>query len=379
MIFIDQLTIIIGVVLLLFALVTPLLNPFFRRLKQQPTPTESNHCGVTVLLVSNGDATALDEHLPIYLTQDYEGDYQVIVVAEKADLETGNVLKRYANDPRLYFTFVPESSRYMSKNKLAVTLGVKASRHEWIILSDPRLKPMSNRWLHAMSQSLHDDVNMVLGYTNYSDDAPAFHRFEHLHTALYVLRDAQTGQAFRTNCQHVTFRKSEFMSKNGYVDYLKYSIGEYEFLVNKYAREEATVVTTDEATWLIENPLPKKTWENRQVYYQEIRRHLDRGIGLRLQFNTDQLFLHLNYLLIVASGVFAGLTSRWILLGISVLALIITVVLRTVIGRRALSEFKVAIPSYKIVPMEIAIFWKHLKTHLRYEYADKKDFISHKV
>ena len=124
---IDTLTLIVSGILLLMALVTPLLSPHFRRLRHDAPQSAIDLPRVTVLLVSNGDHVALDEHLPIYLTQDYAPGYDVVVVSEKADAETDNVLKRYANNERLYSTFVPESSRYMSKNKLAITLGVKAA------------------------------------------------------------------------------------------------------------------------------------------------------------------------------------------------------------------------------------------------------------
>ena len=202
---------------------------------------------MTVLLVSNGDHEALDEHLPLYLTQDYPSGYDVVVVAEKADLETENVLKRYSHDPRLYHTFVPDSSRYMSKNKLAITLGVKASKSDWIVLTDPRCKPSDSHWLSSLSEHFTPSHNMVLGYSNFTPESKAYHRFERLHTALYLLREAQTDRAYRTNCLHVSFRKSEFMERHGFLEHLKYSIGEYDFLVNKFATPEGTVVASSPA------------------------------------------------------------------------------------------------------------------------------------
>ena len=119
---IDTITLILGAATLFLALVAPMMSPLFRRLRQEDAKAVEELPKVTVLLVSNGDHVALDEHLPIFLTQDYEPGYDIIVVSEKADAETDNVLKRYANNQRLYSTFVPESSRYMSKNKLAITL-----------------------------------------------------------------------------------------------------------------------------------------------------------------------------------------------------------------------------------------------------------------
>jgi len=376
---IDTLTLIVSGILLLMALVTPLLSPHFRRLRHDAPQSAIDLPRVTVLLVSNGDHVALDEHLPIYLTQDYAPGYDVVVVSEKADAETDNVLKRYANNERLYSTFVPESSRYMSKNKLAITLGVKAAKNDWIVLTDPRCKPMGSDWLSSLSQSLADHDSIVLGYVNYSEESKPYHRFEQMHTALYLLRAAQRGEAYRTNCPLVAFKKKDFMENNGFLEHLRYSIGEYDFLVNKYGKLGNSEVAISPQTWLTEDPIHEKTWQNRQVYYEETKKHLEGGMGVRTLFLTDQMMLHLNYILEFAAMAFAGLTSRWVLLGVALLSLVITCLLRTLNGKRAMKEMGVDIPSWKVVPYEVSMLWRNMMTRLRYEYADKNDFISHKV
>lgn len=376
---IDTLTLIVSGILLLMALVTPLLSPHFRRLRHDAPQSTIDLPRVTVLLVSNGDHVALDEHLPIYLTQDYAPGYDVVVVSEKADAETDNVLKRYANNERLYSTFVPESSRYMSKNKLAITLGVKAAKNDWIVLTDPRCKPMGSDWLSSLSQSLADHDSIVLGYVNYSEESKPYHRFEQMHTALYLLRAAQRGEAYRTNCPLVAFKKKDFMENNGFLEHLRYSIGEYDFLVNKYGKLGDSEVAISPQTWLTEDPIHEKTWQNRQVYYEETKKHLEGGMGVRTLFLTDQMMLHLNYILEFAAMAFACLTSRWVLLGVALLSLVITCLLRTLNGKRAMKEMGVSIPSWKVVPYEVSMLWRNMMTRLRYEYADKNDFISHKV
>ncbi len=376
---IDTLTLIVSGILLLMALVTPLLSPHFRRLRHDAPQSAIDLPRVTVLLVSNGDHVALDEHLPIYLTQDYAPGYDVVVVSEKADAETDNVLKHYANNERLYSTFVPESSRYMSKNKLAITLGVKAAKNDWIVLTDPRCKPMGSDWLSSLSQSLADHDSIVLGYVNYSEESKPYHRFEQMHTALYLLRAAQRGEAYRTNCPLVAFKKKDFMENNGFLEHLRYSIGEYDFLVNKYGKLGNSEVAISPQTWLTEDPIHEKTWQNRQVYYEETKKHLEGGMGVRTLFLTDQMMLHLNYILEFAAMAFAGLTSRWVLLGVALLSLVITCLLRTLNGKRAMKEMGVSIPSWKVVPYEVSMLWRNMMTRLRYEYADKNDFISHKV
>ena len=305
---IDTLTLVASGILLLMALITPMLSPHFRRSRHDMPQGATTQPRITVLLVSNGDHVALDEHLPIYLTQDYAPGYDVVVVSEKADAETDNVLKRYANNERLYSTFVPESSRYMSKNKLAITLGVKAAKNDWIVLTDPRCKPMGSDWLSSLSQSLADNDSIVLGYVNYSEESKPYHRFEQMHTALYLLRAAQRGEAYRTNCPLVAFKKKDFMENNGFVEHLRYSIGEYEFLVNKYGKLGDSEVAISPQAWLTEDPIHEKTWQNRQVYYEETKKHLEGGMGVRSLYLTDQMMLHLNFILEIVAMAFAGLT-----------------------------------------------------------------------
>ena len=65
--------------------------------------------------------------------------------------------------------------------------------------------------------------------------------------------------------------------------------------------------------------------------------------------------------------------------GCAVAALVITVILRTLIGKKALREYDVNIPSWRIVFLELQMLFRQILTRLRYEYADKNDFISHKV
>ena len=64
--------------------------------------------------------------------------YEVVVVAVKGDSATEDVLKRYASNPHLYTTFVPGRSLFMSRAKLAFTIGVKAAHNEWIVPSSGR-------------------------------------------------------------------------------------------------------------------------------------------------------------------------------------------------------------------------------------------------
>ena len=303
----------------------------------------------------------------------------MIVVADKTDDETGNVLKRYANQEKLYSTFIPASSRYMSKNKLGATLGVKAAKNDWVVMVDPACKPESSHWLESLSRHCGSHTNMVLGYTHFNDEAPRMMGFEHLHNACYLLRSVEQGYPYRTNCSVLAFRKQEFLEGYGFQGNLKYSIGEYDFLVNKFGRSGSTVTAMEPDSWLLEDTPSKRTWQNRKVYYQEVRRHLEKGHRYQTLYLVDQLSMHLTYLLELCGIAYGALTHEWLLLGAGILSLVLTLVLRTVIGRRASRAMGAHCGWYQIVPFELSLLWHRLATMIRYEYADKSDFISQKV
>ena len=390
---IDTITMIIGGAVLLLALLTPFINGLIRKpiisegiqalpeadISESIQEIQDADEGITVIITPHENAAELEHNLPMFLDQQYRGDYQVVVVIWKGDSETEDVLKRYASHPRLYYTYIPDSSRYMSRKKLAITLGVKAAKHEWLLLTDAECRPATNRWLQTMARNCTDDKNLVIGYTRYDDETGDYRRFERLHTAFYLMREDTRGIAYRHNGCNLMFRKSEFIKGHGFRDNLKYLRGEYDFIVNKYATADGTALETAEDAWMTEQEPTEKGWRNKHLFYIENRQHMRRSFRHRVLYNIDQGLMHLNDLAIIGSLAFAILTQRWLLAVIIGIAFLLTVVLRTIIGSKAVAFFHEDIPSWKIVPYEISLLWNNLRFRLKYLRADKYDFISHKL
>ena len=78
---------------------------------------------VSIIVTPHDKAYELDQHLPLLLEQDYPAPFRIIVVFWRGESETDDVLKKYAANPHLYATYIPDSSRYMSRKKLAITVG----------------------------------------------------------------------------------------------------------------------------------------------------------------------------------------------------------------------------------------------------------------
>lgn len=374
----DFLTITICCFLLLLALITPLCNGFFRSILikwricrcEQHTPT-----AFSIIITAHDKAKELERNLPSILNQIYDSKFEVIVVDESSTDGTDDVLKRLKNEyHNLYTTFIPESSHYLSRRKLALTIGIKAAKNEWLILTDADCRPTSNTWLQSMSDYCNNNTDIVLGFTNYSRQAKTYYRFERLHTFCYLAHKAYRDIAYRYNGNNLAIRKSIFMKGNGFLRNLKYLRGEYDFLVNEYSEEARTAVAVDEKCFVYQDSPSSTSWKNEHLYYMETRQHLKRSFGYRLLTNTDTTLLHFNYLIDIAALTYSILSSNIIMTITAAFCLILSLVLRIIIAQKAFKVFKERINCFMIPFMEIRILWQNIHLLIRHKFADKYEF-----
>lgn len=377
----DTVTIVICAVLVVLALLSSFLDTFFRKVRaggNGPSGPATPCRPVSVIVVADNNAEDLRANLDSLLSQDYEPGYEVIVVVDKDEDGTGDFLKAYGKRPNLYTTFVPDSSRYMSRRKLAITLGVKAAKNELILLTDATCRPVSDKWISVMASRLDEGTDIVMGYSNYIHEAGLFKVFYRFHCEYSNFREACNGAAYGMAGNNIMFRKDVFMAGNGFQGNLKYLRGEYGFLVNKYAGQgNAAVETSCEGR--VEDRVPtRKEWHSVNLFYRETRRHLDRSFSHRLAFNLDMLSLYAGLVAGSGSAVYAVLTQMWLMLPFSAVALFLPVVVRLLNARRAMRLFGESVPLWKVFPFELRLVWHNLRYAISYRFTDKYEFTSHK-
>lgn len=381
---IDNLSIIACLIIVLLTATSLFANPFVRKIQNEgeadPRLVDEQHLpNVTVLVLANNNAQALDAHLPLLLTQDYPAAYEVVVVGEQGDLNVETVVKQFSQNKHLYATYIPPRSLFMSKKKLAVALGVKAAHYDWVILLDSNCHPVSDTWLKSMASHMDIDANLVIGYSNYDEETKSYYRFDRLRNDCYLLRCAQRSIAYRANGVNIAFRKSEFIKDDGYRGNLHLVNGEYDFIVNKYARTDSARIAIDEDAWIREEKPTPKAWHDRNNCYANVRKYLERSFGIRALYNVDMTMMHLNYIVLVLAIVAASILQNWIVLAVASLALILTLVLRSMAAVKVYRQFGEHIACWKTVFFELFIVWHSLATNIRYAKSDKRDFSTHKL
>ena len=325
---------------------------------------------VSIVIAAHDQAAGLERNLPRLLTLPYDGDFEVIVVDESSTDETEDVLKQLkAQYPRLYTTYIPASSHYVSRRKLALTIGMKAAKYDWVIITEANCYPEQDEWLSTMTEAMTDDVDVVCGYTAYEEKTPA--RYAYLRMLTFW---RQGRKPYRYDGANLALRKSTFMQRNGFLKNLKFLRGEYDFLVNETPVKCIAVVKTPEGRMRQEAPV-KKAWTNKNMYYMQIRSHLSRTFVPRLLFSILQLFTHLCYLLAIAAIVVFAIMSNIIFLSASIAFLLLLIGLRTFFGYRLAKRYGEHIAIWKMPLVDFGVAWHYVYYYLRYLKSDKYDFV----
>ena len=172
----------------------------------------------SVIMAVYDNARELEENLPVFLTQSYESGYEVIVVDESSTDNTEDVLKLQKNDhPHLYSTFLPKPNRNILRRRLALTLGVKAAKNEWVILTDIHSRPPSEEWLKEVAECIGDSTEAMIGY--YRKRGTKIQLFEDITQTRRLIRKAERERADGHKGKH-----------------LKYLRGKYDFIVVKTSK-----------------------------------------------------------------------------------------------------------------------------------------------
>lgn len=375
----DTVTIGCSVALIILALLSAcVFNVFRRRLRADVDMTDPEEWpSFTVVMAVHNQAEAIERNLPVILSQDYPGRFDVVVVNESSTDDTEDVLKRLKQfNKHLYVTYIPESSHYISRRKLSLTLGVKAARGEWVVFTSPDACPESDEWLRTLARHATADRNIVVGYTAYDAAAATLlQRFQRIVTSIYQLSRALGTMAYAYTGRNMAFRKSVFMSHNGFLKNLKYLRGEYEFIVNEYAEPDSVAVALEPEARIVEDAPTPKRWKDENICYMETRRHLDRSLSYRTAANVDTALMMVNALAEAAALVWGALTLNYILLGAAAVAVILTLVLRMVMARRGMKRLGEKLPAWRIPLLETALQFKRFDWLLRHRFSDRYDFI----
>ncbi len=398
--------IIMILVLLVLALVTPLFSPFYRADKDtlpqnmvtpdheqeeedepivasQVTPDRP----LSIIITVHDNAHQLERVIDAYLSQEYNADYQVVIIIDENDTASEDVLKLRSENKHLYYTKLPISSRYLSRKKLAITIGLRAAKYDWCVITSIYCQPTSKKWLRNFASYISDDKNLVMGMTPYEKEAPIYYRYEQLRSLLYHLRTAEQGTAFSTNQSLVALRKSEFFKEQGFAGYLEYQRAEYEHLINKFARRNGTAIAIEPEAWLKFHGPSQKQWRYRHMHSIDSFPAMKRHKWFRSLFHFDLITMHVYNLLTVAAVIYGlvdmivvedGQMEGMLLMILAILFWVGSIVLRWRIYTPVLAAFG-NIKAPQAIVLDWMVSGYNMFIRILYKVTDRYDFMTHRL
>jgi len=241
---------------------------------------------VSILVCAHDEEENLKELIPLLLNQQYGAPFEIIIVNDRSNDGTYDLLleltKAHNNLRMVNIVAKPD---HVNSKKYAITLGIKAAKHEWILLTDADCRPASLQWIHRMSSKFNPAREIVVGYSPYNKEPGflnLFIRFETLFTAIQYITFAWLGNPYMGVGRNLAYRKTLFLKNKGFDDFSATTGGDDDLFVNRHATQKntAVMVGTDALVYSI----PKKTWKS---FFEQKVRHL--AAGKRYKFSHKVL------------------------------------------------------------------------------------------
>lgn len=236
---------------------------------------------VSIIICARDEASNLNQHLPLILTQNYP-DYEVVVVNDCSEDETQIVLEELQKQHKhLRISTIKKDAKFSHGKKFALFIGIKAAKNEWLLLTDADCFPESPGWLSGMQKNFTGTTDIVLGYGGYKDE-PGFLnkyiRYDTVFIAIQYLSFAMAGIPYMGVGRNLAYRKLLFFENKGFSPHMNLKSGDDDLFVNKIAKKRNTKVEIGSES--IIRSIPEK---NLRDWIAQKKRHLSTGMYYRIK------------------------------------------------------------------------------------------------
>ncbi len=242
--------------------------------KEKPTIIKEQF-PVSVIICAKNEGKYLKEFLPGILTQDYP-NYEVIVVNDGSNDDTEDILKIYKSEySKLYVTTIPSTGKLKHSKKLAVSIGLKAAKNDWVLLIDADCQTFSKNWISKMQEKFEENADFVLGYGGYMGNKGFLNkmiRFDTLFIALQYFTFAMAKLPYMGVGRNLAYRKAIFFNNKGFFRHLHLASGDDDLFVNDNATSKNVRIKLDPDSFT--SSVPEKDFKS--WLYQK-KRHLTTG------------------------------------------------------------------------------------------------------
>lgn len=302
-----------------------LLRPAFRL--TPPLQPRTAPPPISLIVCFRNEAPRLDACLRALLQQRHP-NFEIIAVDDNSTDDSAAIVRRLAHHQRLRYL---RAGPTRPGKKDALTQGIRAARHERILLTDADCQPTTDQWATTMAHALDDHADLALGVSLYrrADGSPLNHWqiFESVYVALQYLGFARWGMPYMGVGRNLAYKKSTFEAAGGFASHAQLPGGDDDLLVGSVANKNNTALVTYPTAWTLSEP--QTSWG---AYWRQKRRHQSAGLHYRVSTQVLLTTLGLSHGLFFLLGLW-GLFSSWWLLALTAYLLRLPLVLSALRAR----------------------------------------------
>jgi len=268
---------------------------------------------ISVIVCAKNEAENVIRYIPLLAEQDYH-DYEIILIDDASSDHTLDIFeefeKQYSN---VRLVKVKNNEAFWGNKKYALTLGIKASKKDYLLFIDADCYPTSKDWITTMSSQFTMQKTIVLGYGGYEKVANSFLnkiiRFETLLTAVQYFSWAKIGKPYMGIGRNLAYKKDEFFNVNGFISHIQVRSGDDDLFINQVATSKNTTICYNPESFTYSQP--KTTFKG---WFTQKRRHVSTAL-LYKPFDKIQLTLFYvsQLLFFILAIVLLAFQSQWII------------------------------------------------------------------
>ena len=239
----------------------------------KPEQTTSKKVPVSVIICAKNEAENLQLFLHSIISQNYP-EFEMVLINDSSADETLEVMERFAKGhSNIKIVDVKNTEAFWANKKYALTLGIKASKHEHLLFTDADCKPVSEYWIKEMCSHFNEKQSIVLGYGKHTKIKKSFFnklvRFETLMTAIQYFSYAKIGLPYMGVGRNLAYTKKEFFNVNGFVNHIKINSGDDDLFINQIANSKNVSICFSKESFT--ESVPKSTFKS---WIKQKRRHI---------------------------------------------------------------------------------------------------------
>ncbi|TGV03240.1 glycosyltransferase [Flavivirga rizhaonensis] len=263
---------------------------------------------VSVIICAKNEAENLQNFLPSIINQNHP-NFEIVLINDASNDNTLEIMEQFAGQhENIKIVNVKNNETFWGNKKYALTLGIKASKNEFLLFTDADCKPVSKYWIKNMTSHFSKRKQLVLGYGGYlkikNSLLNKLIRFETLVTAMHYFSFAKLGIPYMGVGRNLAYTKTMFFKNNGFVDHMKVLSGDDDLFVNQIANKKNTSICFSKNGFT--ESIPKTTFKD---WFKQKRRHvstakyykLKHKILLTLIYSSQLLFWVLATILFITA------------------------------------------------------------------------------